>query len=134
VPGMLFGDKSSFGSGQGLHVSLSPFDMHATLIACGPDFHTGKTSELPSGNVDIAPTILHVLGIKQLKKMDGRVLNEALRTSNAPLPEKKTHRIEASCSNNGKTWHQYLQISEVNAVQYFDEGNGGPGAGGNSQK
>ena len=35
VPGMLFGDKSSFGSGQGLHVSLSPFDMHATLIACG---------------------------------------------------------------------------------------------------
>jgi len=127
VSGMLFGDKSSFGSGQGLHVSLSPFDMHATLVAAGPDFQSGKTSDLPSGNVDIAPTILHVLGIEQPKKMDGRVLMEALQKGNGPIPAKKTQRLEASTSNASHQWHQYLQISEVNGVQYFDEGNGGPG-------
>src|SRR5205823_6453229 len=70
VPGMLFGDKSSFGSGQGLHVSLSRFDMHATLVAAGPDFQSGHTSETPTGNVDIAPTILHILGLAQPQKMD----------------------------------------------------------------
>jgi arylsulfatase A-like enzyme len=125
VPGMLFADKSSFGSGQGLHVSLSPFDMHATLIAAGPDFQSATTSELPSGNVDIAPTILHVLGIQQPKQMDGRVLTEALRNGKGPLPAKKSQRLEASASNASHQWHQYLQISEVNGVQYFDQGNGG---------
>src|SRR6185295_16617339 len=41
--------------GAGTHASLSPFDCHNTLIAAGPDFKTGVVSNIPSGNVDIAP-------------------------------------------------------------------------------
>ncbi len=48
---------------QGIHSSLSPFDMHNTLIAAGPDFQKGMVDHLPSGNVDLAPTVLHILGV-----------------------------------------------------------------------
>lgn len=134
VPGMLFSDGSGYTPGRGMHVSLSRFDMHATLVAAGPDFQSGRTSELPTGNVDIAPTILHLLGIEPPKKMDGRVLTEALRENNdRSLPTKQTHRLEARTTNGSRPWQQYLQISEVNGVQYFDEGNGGVGAGGSGK-
>ena len=42
--------------GQGMHGSLSRFDMHNTLIAAGPDFKKGMADTLPTGNVDLAPS------------------------------------------------------------------------------
>ncbi len=50
-------------AGAGMHVSLSPYDMHNTLVAAGPAFREGLASELPSGNIDVAPTILKILKI-----------------------------------------------------------------------
>jgi hypothetical protein len=35
-----------------MHGSLSSFDLHNTLIAAGPDFKAGITSDLPSGNIE----------------------------------------------------------------------------------
>src|SRR5438094_4839555 len=65
-------------AGQGTHATLSPFDMHNTLIAAGPDFKHGEVDDLPSGNVDLASTILQILGIKTSEKMDGRIMSEAM--------------------------------------------------------
>ncbi len=125
VPGLLFGDKSSFGAGQGLHVSLSPFDMHATLVAAGPDFESGKTSDLATGNVDIAPTILRILGIDPPQKMDGRVLGEALKDKSVRSTSSVgVQQIGASATNGAVVWRQYLKISRVAGVDYLDEGNG----------
>src|SRR6266404_8522271 len=62
--GLVTTDLTSYGEGQGIHVTLSPFDMHGTLIATGPDFRSDLESPIPSGNVDVAPTVLWVLGIK----------------------------------------------------------------------
>ncbi|HSU52428.1 MAG TPA: alkaline phosphatase family protein, partial [Candidatus Dormibacteraeota bacterium] len=112
-------DGSAFNAGQGAHVSLSPFDMHATLIAAGPDFRKGFVSELPSGNVDLAPTILWLLGIKPPKPFDGRVLSEALSSEGPPTTAPELHHIEAHAG----TWRQYLNYTQVNGVDYFDEGN-----------
>src|SRR6266567_3034473 len=64
-------------AGKGTHATLSKFEMHNILIAAGPDFRNGLTSDLPSGNVDLAPTILAILGIKS-GRMDGRVLSETM--------------------------------------------------------
>jgi arylsulfatase A-like enzyme len=62
-----------------MHGSFSPRDVHNVLIASGPafrpDFHR---DELPSANVDVAPTIASILGIA-LPSADGRALDEALR-------------------------------------------------------
>src|SRR6185312_13756412 len=63
---------------HGTHASLSPFDMHNTLVAAGPDLRRGFVDSTPSGNIDVAPTILKILGAKPPATIDGRVLSEAL--------------------------------------------------------
>ncbi|WP_132145930.1 alkaline phosphatase family protein [Luteibacter rhizovicinus] len=68
---------SSMSNERGMHGSFSPVDVHNTLIASGPHFRRGMRDELPSGNVDLAPTLANVLGVK-LDRTDGRVLREAL--------------------------------------------------------
>jgi hypothetical protein len=121
IPGMIDADWQR-AAGRGTHATLSRFDMHNTLIAAGPDFESGLTSDLPSGNVDLAPTILSILGIQSPAKMDGRVLSEAMRKGRGSKPETQT--IEASRKLSGGTWRQRLTISKVGSTIYLDEGNG----------
>ncbi len=65
--------------GLGSHGGGSPAELHNTLIVSGPSFRSGARSELPSGNIDIAPTILALLDISPPSHFDGRILDEALR-------------------------------------------------------
>jgi predicted AlkP superfamily pyrophosphatase or phosphodiesterase len=59
------------------HGSSSPWDIHNTLIAAGPDLKRGATFEAPSGNVDFAPTFLKLLGLPVSESLQGRPLEEA---------------------------------------------------------
>jgi arylsulfatase A-like enzyme len=61
------------------HGTSSPFDIHNTLIAAGPDFREHATSDAPTSNVDIAPTLLRLLGLPAAPSMTGRVIEEGLR-------------------------------------------------------
>jgi len=122
VPGMIDADWQR-AAGKGTHATLSRFDMHNTLIAAGPDFKRGETDDLPSGNVDLAPTILQILGIKSPQKMDGRILSEAMTVA-MPSREPETKTIEATKHFRSGTWRQSLQISRVGSTIYLDEGNG----------
>jgi arylsulfatase A-like enzyme len=121
-------------AGKGTHATLSRFDMHNTLIAAGPDFKRGEINDLASGNVDLAPTILQILGVKPTQKIDGRILSEAmtgrvgaLRRPDAAArrPYQATKTIEATKHFSSGTWRQSLQISRVGSTIYLDEGNGG---------
>jgi predicted AlkP superfamily pyrophosphatase or phosphodiesterase len=76
-PGIEFEGVSSYGS-HGMHGSFSPRDVHNTLVAAGPNFAEHFTDNLPSGNVDVAPTVAKILGI-EMPQADGRALLEALR-------------------------------------------------------
>lgn len=69
---------NSSGSDRGMHGSFSPIDVHNTLIAYGPSFKKHFIDQYPTGNVDLAPTIAHILGLN-LGDTDGRVLLEALK-------------------------------------------------------
>jgi len=122
--GMVSSDLSSYGPGKGSHVTLSPFDMHATLVAAGPHFRSGIVSTLATGNVDIAPTVLWVLGLKPPRSMDGRVLSEALTIKGPQLHSFEPRHVEASADLGDSAWSQYLNFTEVNGVRYLDEGNG----------
>jgi arylsulfatase A-like enzyme len=126
TPGMLTIDGSAFNPGQGAHVSLSPHDLHATLVAAGPDFRSGIVDTLASGNIDIAPTVLWILNIKPPQPMDGRVLSEALAKTGPAITSFEPRRLEAS---DGHGWRQYLSSTLVNGVEYFDEGNGADAEG-----
>ena len=59
--------------------------MEGVLIASGPPFLTGSQPE-GATLLDIAPTILHLLGVPVPSDMDGRVLTEILDPSVVPLP------------------------------------------------
>jgi arylsulfatase A-like enzyme len=77
VQGMSGTEFSSSPTNRGMHGSTSPRDVHNTLIAAGPHFRRGFQDTLPSGNVDVAPTVARLLGIR-LPGAEGRVLEEAL--------------------------------------------------------
>ena len=106
------------------HASLSPFDMHNTLVAAGPDLRKGFVDEIPSGNVDVAPTIFKILGAKSPGTMDGRVLSEALNFPNTQSPEVKAKQLRAHATLPTGEWTQTLEVTEVNGVRYLDQGTG----------
>jgi predicted AlkP superfamily pyrophosphatase or phosphodiesterase len=125
VPGMIDADWQR-AAGKGTHATLSRFDMHNTLIAAGPDFRRGEADDLPTGNIDLTPTILHILEIKAPVQMDGRILSEAMvngdRAASELKPEVKT--IEGSNDLPSGRWRQTLKVSRVGSTLYLDEGNG----------
>src|SRR5207244_4876332 len=86
VPGLVNADWNRK-PGEGTHATLSRFDMHNTLIAAGPDFRRGQTDDLPSGNMDVAPTILRILGIAPPPQQAGRILSEAMININNAAPK-----------------------------------------------
>jgi arylsulfatase A-like enzyme len=122
VAGQIISD-ASHGIRKGSHASLSEFDVHNTLIASGPHFRRGMMNELPSGNIDIAPTVLHLLEVKPPEQMDGRVLSEAMTGDSAPL-RAVTETVEAVRGFPAGQWRQHLRISRVGETTYIDEGNG----------
>jgi len=79
---------------RGDHGSFSPTDTHISLMASGPNFKSGLSDMLPTSNVDIAPTIAHILQF-DMPAAQGRVLEEAL-LGGPPLSEyavlNNTHR------------------------------------------
>jgi arylsulfatase A-like enzyme len=110
--------------GRGSHASLSPFDIHNTLVAAGPDFKKGFVSELPSGNVDVPPTVLAILGVPSPSPMDGRILAEAMVGSEHSALKPVEQRLEATRDLGIRVWHQYLRSTRVGSVIYHEEGNG----------
>ncbi|GAA0724765.1 alkaline phosphatase family protein [Dokdonella soli] len=70
-------EYASMSSNRGSHGTLGPRDVHNTFIAAGPHFRRGFRDPLPSGNVDLAPTVAAILDIP-LPQADGRPLLEAL--------------------------------------------------------
>lgn len=125
VDGLIVADTASpTAQGKGMHGSLAPSDMHNTLIAAGPDFRQGFVDELPSGNVDVAPTVMWLLGVPPAQKPDGRVLSEAFKKN--PLPaSKREERTLSAAAPDQAGWRQYLKISSVDGTEYLDEGNSG---------
>jgi arylsulfatase A-like enzyme len=123
VPGMIVTEGSER-PGHGAHASLSQFDMRATLVAAGPDFRAGMVDQLPSGNTDLAPTILYLLSVRPPQPMDGRVLHEALVSGTTGFPALQLRTLEANREFGKSIWHQYLRVTEFSDAVYFDEGNG----------
>jgi arylsulfatase A-like enzyme len=128
LPGELIVDGAGGAGGGGHHGSLSAFDMRATLVAAGPDLRRGMVNELPSGNADLAPTILWLLGVQPPQPMDGRILSEALpAAAPAAFPPIQTRTLEAHFESDQIVRQQFLRVITFGAAVYFSEGNGAVG-------
>jgi arylsulfatase A-like enzyme len=123
APGLVDGDGGRR-KGKGTHASLSAYEMHNTLIAAGPDFRRGWQDETPTGNIDIAPTVLWILGAAEEKPMDGRVLLEAMPGHTL---SRKVSQQTLETENPANGWAEYLKVSRVGSTEYIDEGNRGKG-------
>jgi len=121
--------STSLGPGQGQHGSMSRHETHNVLFARGPSFKEELSIDNPTGNIDLAPTVLNILGLSGGEDMDGRILWEALR--DGPDPEAvqwRTDTHEAERAVDDGTYRQYVKVSSVGKTTYVDEGLGRVGA------
>ncbi len=114
---------TSASNGVAGHGSSSPFEIHNTLIAAGPDIKSGATVNVPSANVDFAPTFLHMLGIAIPSSMQGRPLVEAFRVT-GNVPASRVTKMQHSARTKGGEYSQTAFFSVVRSGQkeyrYFD--------------
>ena len=102
------------------HGSISPWTVRNTMLAWGPRFKRGVTVRAPAGNVDVAPTILALMGAST-SGLDGRVLHEALDggpDEEQIAVETRAHTVEASAG----AYRAVVQVSEVEGRRYVDKG------------
>jgi hypothetical protein len=106
-------------SGVAGHGSSSPYDIHNTLIAAGPDFREHALSSVPTGNVDIAPTLLRLLNLDVPVTMAGRVIEEGLRSGPSPSSVRVTHSKETVRTVDG-SYELTAHISTAGGRRYLD--------------
>lgn len=110
IPGCAFvteHDGLPIGSGQ--HGGLQREEMTSLAAMRGTLFRSNFRSEVPSGIVDIAPTVLHILGIPQPSSMTGRPLKEVIADHDWHPPKVEEEVLE-------KSYNNYLQILRRRSV------------------
>ena len=115
VQGMKGTEYESMQVYRGMHGSFSPVDVHNTLIASGPDFKSGFHDHVPSGNIDVAPTIAYLLSLN-LPNTDGRVLYEAIKNSRTKVWVTLPHSVLTSRPVKGLTFYKPTAIMNANCM------------------
>ena len=120
-PGRMY--NASKAPGLGNHGSMSRYEQRCAHIARGPSFKRGLELATPTGNVDLMPTVLRVLGVKAPDNMDGRVMEEALVDGPAPeLVAWSTDVHKAERRVKGGVYRQEIKVSRASDTEYVDEG------------
>ncbi len=101
------------------HGTSSPYDIHNTLIAAGPDFRERTRSQVPVANADLAPTLLKLAGVDIPASMTGRSIDEALRTGPAPDAVPIRRRVERVQTADG-SYRVAVHLAEVGTARYLD--------------
>jgi arylsulfatase A-like enzyme len=114
VAGMIDADWNRK-AGEGTHATLSRFDVTNTFVAAGPDFRRGSEAWEPTGNIDIAPTILAIFGTNASKSMDGRRLDNGMDgRSEGQRIGGRTLDVEYG------TWRARLEITSFSGSSYIE--------------
>jgi len=106
--------------GQGMHGGFGREQTLNNMAAMGPDFKHGYVDELPMGNVDIVPTLAHILGFEMpaVGKLRGRVVDEALTSGKPETRAGEKMMISAPGADGLRT----LLIYQVkDGVAYYDQ-------------
>ena len=106
--------------GQGQHGSMSRHELRNVGLARGPSLRNKALIDIPTGNIDLAPTVLRLLGITgDESEMDGRALTEALNNETESHYDVRTEAHEAEAGS----YRQQVQVSHVDGARYVDWGN-----------
>jgi hypothetical protein len=110
-----------FRPGVAGHGTSSPWDIRATFIAAGPGIRSGIDLATPTGNIDVVPTVLHLMGVDPAISFDGRVVREML--SDGPDPSTLAVRrdsIAAETEIPGGRYRMVVHQSWIGSTMYFD--------------
>jgi hypothetical protein len=117
VAGSVFGR-----AGKGAtHGSAGPYDVNNCLVAWGKGIARTRTSTVPCGIVDLAPTVLHLLGVAAPPEMEGRVLHELLdgdRPAEGGTVSYESAEVAYRTANG--TRRQVAWYSQVGEHRYLD--------------
>jgi arylsulfatase A-like enzyme len=122
-------DKNEYGyrgtsSQRGVagHGTTSPYEMQINMIAFGPDFKNGVISNVPTGNIDIAPTVLNMLGLPAAEEMEGRAIKEI--TVEGPAPDSVEFYLDRY-ESSGVEWNPFYRMilykARVGDTEYLRE-------------
>ncbi len=103
---------------SGGHGGMGPWTVRNTMIAWGIDFKSGVKSQVPAANLDFTATILALKNIPFDSGIQGRILDEALKTG--PDIEKIPVETKLLTVQKGKQ-KAVVQISIVGKHWYIDK-------------
>ncbi|MEZ2127997.1 MULTISPECIES: alkaline phosphatase family protein [unclassified Sinorhizobium] len=119
VPGTSHVDSGGYGTplAGGTHGGMHATELAAVLIGDGTGLHRGgRIVASRTGIYDIAPTILHLLGVEAPTSMSGRVMHELFENGDAVSEPVVT---EFKAAIGGKV--SRLTVGEVGGNRYLDE-------------
>jgi phosphonoacetate hydrolase len=99
----------------GMHGGLNPHEMSTVLILGGPGVLQGVRIEAPAGLIDIAPTVLAVLGLEPPATMMGQPLAAAFGAPATPWRE-----VVAQAGRHG--YRQEVRARRVAGATYLMQG------------
>ncbi|MBP1299806.1 alkaline phosphatase family protein [Bradyrhizobium elkanii] len=106
-------------AGLGVHGGLHPKELAAVGIVAGSAFPArGSISAVPSGICDVAPTILHLLGLRTPQTVTGRVLGELIAPSAKRRPSIREEVFDAHLG----AYAQMLRRVHVERTCYLSGG------------
>lgn len=116
-------DDSKILPGHGTHGGLSQHELRNVCVMHGPAFREGFENQLPSGTIDLMPTILHLLGYAIPPTVEGRVLYETL-SKPGDVPD--VAMVPQTYTTEGRTpaglYRQHLAATQVGATTYLERG------------
>lgn len=116
-------------SGQGQHGSMGRSELHNILFARGPGFKQALKVGTPTGNIDLSPTIMKLLGLPEEGGVEGRALAEAMVGGPDPSDvvwHSDLHSTE--CPIGERMYRQQIRLSRVGRTAYVDGGDSSNGA------
>ena len=119
VAGRCLHDNPDIPEGCGLHGGLNRYELSNLLAFSGSLFAQATAAAGPAGIVDVMPTLLHLLGLSDAARMDGRVLGELLASDPTAPPAAARHQAVAE---NADGYRQCLTTDEVAGVRYLYQG------------
>jgi hypothetical protein len=111
---------TSFSKGVAGHAGLSPYEVNIALLADGPAFKSAYSSELPTSNVDLTPTILAIHNLPIPKEMDGRVVTELLAGNSAPKEKALVQETTVTAPTARGKYQITLQRTTLGTNVYVD--------------
>lgn len=129
VKGLVYADtgrSDKYTSGMGMHGAAGVRELHNFGAAIGPDFKHGFADQNPTGNVDVAPTIAHLLGLLPNVgpgsiSPSGRVMTEALKGESSYAGGAHAITMKTEVELQGVRTSTTLRITKMGDRVYLDD-------------